>query len=187
MRNSIFRYIVLLVLFGQTAFGLAQTTYSINAEKSELRFEVSHMGFLTVEGTFKEFSGKIVYGTKLETLEINVKSNSIFTHNQSRDTSLKEPSYLDTKKYPLIQFTTLKTYGFEDERTITGFLTIKNSRRRVQVPYSCIANKEKGAVLLTARTSIYRTDFGLEFGPMDQLVGNEIKLEIMLVAFLTNK
>lgn len=158
--------------------------YHFSQVGSKMTFEVSHMEFLTVQGQFDEFSGSLTGGDGIfSSIQTSIRVQSINTKDASRDDSLLDEGYLDASTYPEITFKSSEIDN--SSRIIYGTLKIKDIEKKIKVPFS-IANK-KGATssTLKATTNINRKYFEIDFGLMDDLVGDNIKviLELNLYPF----
>lgn len=166
---------------GQGLFVLAQTkTYKIAVEKSTIHFKVKHLGVLNVKGSFNGFEGNLVFEKdKLQEVESVVKAESIETKDQSRDENLRDTAYLNVRDYPHISFSSTSIEDSGDTRTIKGILTIKEVEKEISFPYTHEQHTD-GHSMILAEVVIKRKDFGLDFGSMDSLVGNVVKVELQI-------
>ncbi|NAS31890.1 hypothetical protein GTQ40_12960 [Flavobacteriaceae bacterium R38] len=167
---------LLFITGGQCSLCFAQTTvYQIDYQKSKVAFSIAHMGFLTVKGQFDDFSGKLAFNSNgvLQTIESKISVKSIHTGDESRDKSLRSDAYLDADKFPQIRF-----YSSEinpSTHIITGFLKIKEVEKKISMPFKI---NQKG--LITISTTLKRSDFKLDFGATDVLIGKNINVELEL-------
>lgn len=165
---------------GQVNFCIAQTKiYPIDASKSSIAFELTHLGVLKVNGQFRDFSGIFVFDDeKLIQVESKIEVKSIDTEDKSRDQSLVDEGYLNAKEYPFIHFKSVTV----ENNLITGMLNIKGVEKNIETPFHLIKNKE--LFELTISTEISRMDFNLDFGAMDALIGDRIQIELKIVTLL---
>jgi len=162
---------------GQGSFCLAQPkTYQIDASKSSIAFEVTHLGILKVNGQFRDFSGVFIFDEeKLIHLESKIEVNSINTEDKSRDQSLVDEGYLNAKEYPFIHFKSISVVN----NLITGMLTVKGVEKNIEIPFHLTKNKDLFQIAMS--TQLSRSDFNLDFGAMDGLVGDRIQVELKIV------
>ena len=121
-------FVLFLCIVGNLCLGFSQTKeYAIIPKESRISFKVSHMGFLTVNGEFHEFSGKLLltHG-KWQGLKSDIRVKSIDTKDTTRDKTIVGDGYLNANTYPLITFTSSRITN----DTLTGYLTIKGVRKR---------------------------------------------------------
>lgn len=156
----------------------AQTTdYEIDPLQSTISFSVTHLGALTVTGKFSSFSGNIVTENhKINAIHSTIDVNSIHTGDTKRDQTIKDEAYLYVDRYPHITF----SHSAITPKEIIGTLMIKGIQKEIHIPYSYIYTNNTNTIALKLSTSIDRRDFDLDFGAMNMLVGNEIKIEIHL-------
>ena len=175
--------IALFLFLGQGIFCFGQTQeYKIDLANSTVTFLVSHMGVLTVTGEFQEFSGTLGFDEQeLLSIESSIVVESINTKDNSRDTTLKSEGYLDVKNYPLIIFTSTDIKVTSSSKTIKGSLKIKGVTREIELSYKKIKSKNPELTFIKISTQISRKDFDLDFGPMDVLIGNNVKVELKIV------
>lgn len=157
----------------QGIFGFCQTeTLFINPEASKVTFTIKHMGVLNVEGIFKEFQGQIRFNKKkLSHIESSIKVASINTDDQGRDRTIISEDYLNAESFPLISFVSETI----NEQDITGTLKIKNVEKRITIPYVIDKNG-----VINISTTLSREQFELDFGSMNSLIGNTIKVQLIL-------
>ena len=178
--NKEFIIVVFIALFrvsGQGTTCFAQERYEIDAANSKIAFSIKHLGVLTVDGQFDEFSATVELD-KGVLLKIRSKASveSVETENDSRDETLRGKAYLDAENYPYITFDSEEITA----NTITGRLKIKEEERTISVPYQWQKPVDKEKIFLIAQFEIDRQDFELEFGGMDGLIGNEIKVQLKI-------
>lgn len=173
------KLLVATAIFGTLSISLFATPYTLDTTKSKVGFEISHLKLTKVEGSFSKFSGNIDYeNNAIKALDGNIEVASIDTANQKRDDHLRAPDIFDVAKFPNITFQMTK---FKDGK-IYGNLTIKEITKEVVLDSQ---SKISGTMLeINANTTIKRSDFGVvwESNLKDSLVGDEVKLILMLVA-----
>lgn len=179
--------IALFLFFGQGSFCLGQTQeYKIDLANSAITFKVSHMGVLTVKGEFQDFSGTLGFKEQeLLSIECSIVVESINTKDKSRDATLKNEGYLDMKSYPLISFTSTDVKAISSIKTIKGILKIKGVTREIELPFQMIKSKNAEFIFIKILTLISRKTFELDFGLMDDLIGNDIKVELKIALIKT--
>ncbi|MDW3192455.1 MAG: YceI family protein [Cytophagales bacterium] len=160
--------------------GMQNRTLVLNNERSELSFMITHMGFLTVEGNFGAFDASLTMENDyISQIEGTIQVASIYTEESTRDETLKGPVYLDAKRFPTMTFSSNSILLSTSENQINGRLRIKSEEREVVIPYQ-IEHLDT-SLILTAEVLILRSEFNLDFGAMDQLIGDEIKVSAKLV------
>ena len=104
--------------------GLANAgEFELDKTHTSVNFKIKHMQVSNVRGSFKEFEAtKIDFDTttnKLNAFEAVVKSASIDTANDKRDTHLKAPDFFDSAKFVDIKFV---AKNITDEKQVTACL-----------------------------------------------------------------
>ena len=175
---------ILITLFISVQLQAQDVVYEVDNEKSSITFTVKHMGFLSVDGTIAEFSGKIqtdqdgVPTTALASIAVN----SIDTNNTQRDKSVKSEDFLNVEQFPEITFN--GTDYSKDESgdfQVTGDLTIRGNTKRITFPFEF--NDEGRSVRISGEVVVDRDEFDLQFSSaLNGLVGDEITVKFEIVA-----
>ncbi len=141
-------------------------------ENAVVTFEITHMGVLTVEGQFDELNGEmkqIAEGEWLIQGEVDVKS--IDTGNATRDETILTEQYLDAENFPTIPFEA-KLNKKNERWTLTIDLRIRG------IEFQLEGNLKETEQLISEPITFKRSDIDLDFGLMDSLIGDEIKIII---------
>ena len=166
----------------------AAADYKIDKEGQHafINFQVSHLGYSYVYGTFKDFDGSFSYdAAKPEASKVNVviKTNSVDTNHADRDKHLRSPDFLNTAKYPEARFNSTSVKATAAGMDITGDLTLNG------VTKSVVINAEKVGegkdpwggyrAGFVGSTSIKMKDFNvkMDLGPASQEVKFMLTLE----------
>lgn len=173
--------IILLLCLGQFADVQAQEqNFQVDPEASTISFEITHLGYLTVEGTFHRFRGSFkMDGDSISSVLGIIEVASIDTEDKSRDESLRSDAYLDAEAFPHIIFKSTRTDP--EEGILTGELSIKGVTRSVDLSIKSFPAQDGSSLSLHLATIINRQDFKLDFGMMDSLVGDEITIKLEVV------
>jgi polyisoprenoid-binding protein YceI len=155
--------------------GARAQEFVVDTARSSVRFEVEHLGVLNVTGRFGKFSGTLTSRGGKSAVRGVVEAASITTGNAYRDNLLRGKPYLFAERYPRIAFdgNGIRTQTGE---VVSGTLTIRSESRAIRWEGTW---KENGRRLI-AKFIIRRRDFGLDFGAMDDLIGNEITIDLDL-------
>lgn len=171
-------------------------TWNIDPVHSEVSFTVRHMGISKVKGRFTDFSGSIVTATQPEDSSVSavVQVASVNTNNQDRDAHLRSGDFFLVDEYPEFSFqSTSITLEDADSGIITGELTLRGVTKEVSF------NLELGAFAtdaygnerlgLSAKTTIDRSDYGMEFNAAVEatgalIVSNKVAIELEISAVL---
>ena len=141
------------------------------------------MGVLTVNGNFEEFSGVLCYLNEIpKSIQCSIKTGGINTRDTSRDNTLRSVPYLDADGFPEITFSSKSVY-FENKKLMaTGALRIKGVSRTIQLAFDLEHDKEERVIKLDTETCLKRSDFNLDFGVVDGLIGNKVHIHLHLLA-----
>jgi polyisoprenoid-binding protein YceI len=180
---------IFFVLGSFSSIALADT-YEIDPAHSRVGFKVRHMAIANVLGNFAEFKGNFTFDPKAvakSTATALIKTSSVDTHNEKRDTHLKDKDFFASSEFPEIKFETEKVIPKKDgEFDLAGNLTIKDVTKPVIMAVSYqgsvkdpMGNTRAG---FTATTAINRKDFGLKWNKVLEAggvaVGDEVKIEL---------
>src|SRR5262245_58886409 len=100
----------LAVIFSAGAASAAET-YAIDNAHSTIGFSVRHIMVSSVKGAFKDYSGSVVYDDKdiaKSSVKLAIKTASIDTGIDKRDSHLRSADFLEADKYPAITFESTK-------------------------------------------------------------------------------
>ena len=179
----------IIFLFGISLTSFAQLSWDIDKSHSAVKFGVTHLVISTVEGNFKDFNSKLVTKAdgSLEKIEADIKTSSVNTDNEQRDTHLKSDDFFSAGKFPDMTFvsTSVKKVG-KDDYKVTGDLTIRGVTKSV-----VLDTKTNGTIKdpwgntrsgWTASGKINRFDFGLAWSKALEagglVVGKEVTITI---------
>lgn len=137
------------------------------------------MGFLTVDGTFTQFSGTCITNDEsIQSIQGEIKVSSIATGDEDRDQSLRSDAFLDVENFPTISFNSTSINS--STGIITGLLKIKEVVNTIEIPANITF--ESNRINLKASFIIDRDQFNLDFGATNVLIGDEISVELKLLA-----
>ena len=165
--------------------------WAIDASHSHVGFSISHLVVSSVNGRFKDVSGKVALDeadlTK-SSVDVSIKVNSINTDDEKRDAHLKSPDFFDAAKYPEIKFHSTKIVRGGKGFKVTGDLTIRDVSKSVTLdgtlskPIKSPWGKDVRGAKFDGK--IKRGDFGLEWNKTLEaggvVVGEDVALEIAM-------
>lgn len=156
--------------------------YDIDVNNSDISFKISHMAFLTVNGNFGDFAGKIsLNDSTLISVNCKINVQSINTKDKTRDESLLDKVYLDAENHPFISFKSKNIDTDLATHQLIGILKIKDVEKEVSMPFELDHAADGKKIRLAIETTLNRSDFGLDFGQMDTVVGDDIKVAIEIL------
>ena len=190
MRNAL---ILLLTSFVGFGFANAQTSlWVVDKAHSTVNFSVSHMVVAEVTGRFKDFDAKVTQtGDSFSDsyVEAVIKTASIATDNERRDSHLRSDDFFNAEKYPEITFksTSVKKTG-KNTYNITGNLTIRDVTKPVVLNalYRGEIKDPRGNVKrgVKATTTINRFDFGTKWNAAMEsgslIAGEDVEITLLM-------
>lgn len=146
-------------------------------EKSTIEFVIKNFGFST-KGIFNGISGSINFdqaSLSESNFLVTIHAASINTGIKARDNHLTKEEYFNVKKYPVIQFTSVKIEAGKEKNnyTVTGNLFVKGVSKQIQFPFT--ASESAGNFIFKGCFPLNRKDFGIG--------GNSISLSDNLMVF----
>jgi polyisoprenoid-binding protein YceI len=167
----------------------AAGTYVLDAAHKRVGFVARHMMVSKARGEFNEATATITVAEDplQSSVVATIQAASIDTSQGDRDAHLRSPEFLDTEKYPTLEFrsTGVKSRS-GNEFVLTGELTIKGVTRPVElkVEFEGVGRSPFGQDIFgfAASTEIDREEFGLTWNVTLEtggvLVGKKVKIEI---------
>ena len=151
------------------------------AKESSIHFTIHNFGFKT-GGSLSAPEGDIIFNPDDpggSSFQMNIKSESINTDNESRDEHLREADYFDVKNYPIIRFvsSSIRATGKKDSYEAKGTLTIKKTSREITLPF--IAVKNGNGWSFSGSFTMNRKDYGVG---SSSTISNELTVEIKVIA-----
>lgn len=173
---------------------MATERWEIDGGHSGIHFSVRHMVIAKVRGQFTRWSGSILAQEgelARASVEVVIDATSIETGVADRDAHLRSADFLDVASHPEITFKSTQLEKVDGERfRLAGELTIRGVTRQVALEVEHAGktkdpwgNERAG---FTARTSIDRKDFGLQWNQVldagGLVVGERVDIEIEVEA-----
>ena len=185
-RRSVLGLAIAALVF-TSAPAFAADTYEIDAVHSAFLFRVKHLGVSYYHGRFNEASGKFTIDAADATknsIEIEVKADSIDTANAARDKHLKGPDFFNTVEFPTLSF---KSTSFKkkdgNKFEVTGDLTIHGVTKQVTTQAELVGtgkHPKGGGAIAGWETSlvIKRSNYGMTYGL--EGIGDDVTLTISI-------
>lgn len=171
------RVLGLLALVMLTSMPASADTWEFDKQNTSVRFTWDHLGLSRQSGQFLEFDGRLHFSpTDPEggTVEVAIKTASLWTGVKEFDENLKSESFFDASRYPIITFrSTNARMTSEKTGEVDGELTIMGISRPVTLqviwnytgehPFASVNPTYKGkwATGFSASTKVRRSDWGL--------------------------
>ena len=171
----------------------AQTTWNVAPGRSSINFKISHLLFMSVEGKFKKFKGRMIApkngSSAAPQWEGRVRVDSISTGIKDRDQHLLTDDFFDSSNYPEIVFRS-KSVQKTGKGTckILGDITIRDVTRSFELVGYCAPVKKlsngKSRMDFVGTGSLNRFDFGLTWNDWLEsgqvMVGKEVEITVKL-------
>lgn len=162
-------------------FSILASSQSLKIEAAAVTFTIRHALGSTADGSFKGFSGNIVFDPANladASMKASIDAETIDTGLGLRDRTLKGSTYFDTEKYPKISMVLTKVEKGLNENEYTGYfnLTIKKTTKSIKVPFVFIRTGTKYQLKSTFKVN--RSDY--EVGEKSSLLGDVATVSIKL-------
>lgn len=152
-------------VFGARA---GERLYEPDPTHSSVVFKIRHAGVSNFYGRFNDVKGEVHYDAEnpgATRMAFTVFTDSVDTHNGSRDGHLKNADFFNSRQFPEISFksTGLKA-GADGAYTLTGDLTLMGETRPISAtlsPFTTGSFMDTDRLGFEARFSIKRSDFGM--------------------------
>ncbi len=162
--------------------------WEIDEEHFSVAFEVSHAGFAQQFGLFLDAEGAFVYDESEDELHegsVTVYSDSVFTDHEERDNHIRDDDFLHAEEYPEMHFEA--TDYDPDAGMLYGDFTLLGETRPIEldIRINRIDEYPFGGGLFASppyvlgaslRGTIRRSEFGMDYGIEDNMVGDEVDI-----------
>ena len=164
-------------------------TWTVDMDASEFRFTVKHLGVFNVDGRFTEGRGSLVYDALSPDsmkAELVLEVKSVDTDNTLRDKELRGDDFLDSRRYPTIEFVSTAVEASEVEGfllQVVGRMKIYGETRDIVIPINLIVDDSGELITITSEFQLHRHDFEMDFGfATDPMIGERVEVSVKLVA-----
>ena len=168
------------------------STWKIDATHSELLFRIRHL-VSKVTGTFTDWDGTITGDPtdwKTGSVVVNIRTASISTNNQRRDTHLRSADFFDAANYPEMTFKSTSVVVNGESVTLNGDLTLRGVTKPIVLTgtFNGVLPSSDGRdkVGFEVTTKINRLDFGVSWNRAVEgggaLLGDEVTIQVTIEA-----
>jgi polyisoprenoid-binding protein YceI len=180
----------------------AARKFSIDPPHSAVEFTVRFMGLSTVRGAFTDWGGTLMLNEQdpaRSHLSVVIRTASVNTNTQVRDTHLKSPDFFDAEKYPTIRFRSERIVRDRDRFVVHGPLTMRGVTRQVAIPMRMLHPPRADAwgnsrVGFTGELKLNRKDYGIlgtafwnsEFDPGRMAIGDDVTINLLVSGVIPN-
>jgi polyisoprenoid-binding protein YceI len=166
----------------------------LSSANTALSFAVRWLGALKVRGTFTELSGRVCVpreGIERATARVEIAAASIHTGIGLRDRHLREPRFLDARRFPSIVFHSEGARWRGTHLFMPGTLVLRGIERPCDLVCTFDGAEALGLAGLRANiaTTVRRTDFGVASpvgrrgaDPRFLIIGDEVRIAVVVRA-----
>ena len=183
---------VLAILLAVLPVNSAVTKYAADAAHSNVGFSIPILGGLSqVRGKFTDFTVEIVYDDKDVTkssVNATIKAASIDTGIENRDKHLRTPDFFDVEKFPEITFQSSRIEKRGKNFIAHGTFTMHGVAKEIALPFTINGVRKdektgKTTLGLTARTTVNRKDYGINYSRADNptFLGDMVEIELNVI------
>ena len=169
--------------------------YRLDPEHTSVGFLIGHVGFAKVIGRFDEAAGSFTYDPEtgsLAELRVTIATDSVDTGNEARDEHVRNADFLDVGNHPEMVFEAEGTVSDAAagegaplaSGTLEGTLKLLDETRPISLEYTLnkAADYPFGhgdyTLGVSLRGALSRSDWGMDYGVADGLVGDRVELLI---------
>lgn len=168
-----------------TTSPLTPGRWVLDPHHSTAGFAIRHLGVSKVRGRFGQLDAELTIGETTDecTVTATIALDSIDTGNADRDAHVRSADLLDVERRPTMTFRSTRVQGDDADWFLEGELTIGEVTRsvRFEVEFGGIetfaidGSRHAG---FEATGEIRRSDFGLNFGLADAMLGDVVKIQL---------
>jgi len=188
--SAIVLAMAILLLIPDLAARAATERYNADLDHSIVGFAVAHMVVSKTTGRFTDYSGYIEMDPDAKTvkaIEAVIKTASVTTNHEKRDTHLRSPDFFHAEKFPTMTYTIMSYEKQGDTYMTKGDLILLGVTKEIVltgtfngiVPKDPWGNTRAG---FTAHGKINRKDFGMNWSKaLDNgglVVGDEVEINL---------
>lgn len=178
----------------QTLPGVPSGSWQIDPAHSVIGFAVRHL-MSRVRGTFAEFDGEITIADEraASTVRVEIAVGSVHTGNAFRDDHLRTGDFFDVEQHPVMIFASTGLQQSNGSWELAGELTLRGTTRPVRIELDYLGFDPSGLqgeprIGFEGRTTIRRSDFGVNFGLVDDgkiVISDKIEILLEIEAVLS--
>lgn len=168
------------------------TTWVVDKTHSELLFRVRHL-VSRVTGTFGDWDATITADPgqwNSGSVGVNVRTGSIDTNQERRDTHLRSADFFDTERFPLMTFRSTSVVVRGEDVTLTGDLTIRDVTRRVVLTGTFLGMtpgaRGRDRIGFAVSGKVNRLDYGLTWNRAAEggglVLADEVTIDVTVAA-----
>lgn len=188
-------FVAVLVLAAPGHAPAETARYDVDPDHTTIEFSVAHMVVSKTTGRFMDYAGFIEMDPEagtVKTIEATIKTASVNTNHQKRDTHLRSADFFNVEKHPAMTYR-MKSYkksGADGEYTAVGDLTLLGVTKEITLVgrLNGVAKDPWGNVRagFTGQGKLNRKDFGMNWSKtLDNgglVVGDEVQIKLEVEA-----
>ncbi|HEY5626582.1 MAG TPA: YceI family protein [Nitrospira sp.] len=163
--------------------------WTVDLDHSTIEFRVAHMVVSKTSGRFMEYAGFVdmdaTAGT-FKAIEATIKTASINTNHEKRDSHLRSPDFFDVEKYPTMTYKMKRYEENEAGYQAVGDLTLHGVTKEILLTghFNGVAKDPWGNTRagFSAEGKVNRKDFGMVWNKaLDNgglVVGNQVHIKL---------
>lgn len=169
-----------------TISSLAPGTWTLDQGHFSVTWSIEHLGISLVRGRFNTVDAELVIGTNPgeHAVTATIALGSLDSGNTARDQHILGEGLLDAARRPTLSYRSTKVLGDGPSLTTEGELTIGEVTRSVPLAVELLGQAPfmDGSTHagFAATAEIRRSDFGLDFGQVDAMLGQVVKINLDL-------
>jgi len=163
--------------------------WNVDLDHSTIEFRVAHMVVSKTSGRFMEYAGFVEMDAEAGTfkaIEATIKTASVNTNHEKRDSHLRSPDFFDVEKYPTIEYKMKRYEKTEDGYQAVGDLTLHGVTKEIVLVghFNGVAKDPWGNTRagFSAEGKVNRKDFGMVWNKaLDNgglVVGNQVHIKL---------
>lgn len=168
-------------------------TLNIDPSHSEIMFQVKHMMFAKVKGSFETFSGTIQLDPQdltKSSVSVDVEPSSINTRDANRDAHLRSQDFFGVEQNPTMTFRSTRIEADGDDYKVYGDLTMNGTTKEIVLDAEFngkgVSPMGPTVYAFSAEGKVNRKDWGMEWNAALEaggvLVSDEVKIEVEVEA-----
>jgi len=167
----------------QLANGSLNGNWTLDPNRSTARLRAKHMwGLAPVNGQFRVLTGDATVSPAGDISgRVALATGSVDTKSTKRDRDLRAANFFMSEKYPQITFTLDKLTLADQDVTIFGALTVRETTRSISFP-ATVTLAGDGEAAFDAEVEVDRSDYGMTVNHLGMV---KMKCSVTLHAVFT--
>ena len=153
-------------------------TYIVQSNVSTVSFSINKFLFVSVEGKFTKFKGKIIFDDSVTSITGTVDAESLKTDDEKRDKELISAGYFDITQHQYIDFKAISI----GENELEASITIKGITQKVSFNIDEI--KSTGTKLTLKISSLLNREAFMLNGSFSSLISNDVLVTATLISYI---